>query len=161
MNRALADRVTSVVLIVLIGLYLWQASGYNANARLVPYIVGIAALAFAVVTLASPVLRAVLRRGSASEEDMADEPPPPGYRIRLAFIVGWTILLGGAVIAAGFVVTVPLFTLALFVISERRLSITAVLLTAALTGLAWVFTVELLAHGWLDAPLWRWLARIW
>lgn len=161
MNRAMADRVTSGVLIVLIALYLWQASGYNANARLVPYIVGIAALAFAVVTLASPVLRAVMRRGAAGKEDAADDPPPPGYRIRLAFIVGWTILLGGAVIAAGFVVSVPLFTLALFVISERRLSITAVFLTVALTALSWIFTVELLAHGWLEAPLWQWLARMW
>jgi hypothetical protein len=162
MNRAWADRLTSVVLILLIALYLWQASRYNANARLIPTIVGVSALGVAVLTLVVPLLRQMFGRAALAVEADPDDPGAEGtasYRARLALIVGWTILLAVAAIAAGFVVTVPIFTLALFWFAERRLSLTAILLTLALTAIAWVFTVHLLAHGWLDAPLWRWLWR--
>jgi len=164
MNRTWADRLTSLALVVLIALYLWQASRYNANARLVPYIVGVAALVIAVLALLAPFARHLIGRSARQDPAEPEDFGADGsttYRARLALIVGWTVLLAICVIAAGFVVTIPIFTLLLFVLCERRLSLVAVFLSAALTGLAWVFTVHLLAHDWLDAPLWRWLARLW
>lgn len=162
MNRVWADRLTSLALILLIALYLWQASRYNANARLIPYIVGGAALAVAVLTLVLPLLWQLIRRGAATAAPAGEDLGADGaasYRARLLLIVVWTVLLAISVVAAGFVVTVPVFALALFWLAERRLSLVAILLAAALTGLAWVFTVHLPGLGWLDAPLWRWLWR--
>jgi len=154
MTRQLAETLTTVALLILFSVYLWQSSGYGDNARLIPTIVGIGALGVAIVQLVGPHI-ALLRPLVFGKADTNGSGAAEPNNRRVLAIIAWTIGLMALIYLVGFIFAVPAALILLFAVVEKKISIQSIIITTFLTGLSWVFTIYLLNFRWYDWLFWR------
>jgi hypothetical protein len=154
-----ADLITSLVLLVLICAYLWQASRYNADARLIPFFVGGAALFVVLAQIFRSQLKsireAIGKAGRTTREHDATYVIDTLDGRRLFGIVAWTILLATGIYLFDFIIAVPIFLILMFLYLEKKITIVCITVTISLTLISWIFTSYFLARDWGDAYIWR------
>lgn len=159
-HRSKGELVFDVALVVGIGCYLLVARSYPPIGREIPTVVGLVALAAAVVQLIGWFVPGLwkLTHGVAGDETSgpraATTPtgntppaegapsapaPPEGRTTEVAIAMGWAAGFAGGIVLVGYVVAVPLFFLAYF--GARRCWRLA-LVSAVVMGLVTRFLFE-------------------
>jgi hypothetical protein len=154
MIRRYSETATTVALLLIFAAYLWQSAGYNANARLIPYIVGTGAIVVAIIQLIGPHIGFLkpLIFGKADTAPAESRVPDPR---RVLAIIFWTIALTVMIYLVGFIVAVPVMLITLFIAVERTISKNSIIITTGLTILSWFFTIHVTNFRWHDWYLWK------
>lgn len=153
-----------VFMIVLMGVMLAQAATWHFSAKLVPMVVGILALFFAVVSLGNEIFRrpatpVAAGAGGADEPEVVQKihmdlesdtahVPKKLILLRAGVFFGWLIAFMGSMATIGLIPTVPLFVI-LYMRTEAREPWLLVLPQAVgLTLFIWVVFDQLLTIPW-------------
>jgi hypothetical protein len=163
-----AEHIMYVTFILVLSAMLWQAKDWPANARMVPFIVGCAALAFCSLSLADALFRRQAPDSDSSgagsihmdvTSSTADLPPSIVAR-RSAIFFGWLLGFMASVWAIGMILTVPLFVILFMRIAGKEP--VRLVLPQALVGGVFVYVVfhRLLAVPWPQTLLGAWLPQL-
>ena len=151
------DRITTVLILVVTVLYTITALRFPGDAKIVPAILGGAALVLVVIQLLSPRITALR---TLSGELKIDDPRDldvfrdPAARGRF-LLIGASLLAIPLLIAVfGLPVALPLYVAGLLLIQRQRAYI-VIVCTALTAATSYGLLVRLLAWPWNDGALWR------
>jgi hypothetical protein len=152
--------------IALIGVMIYQATGWNFNAKIVPLIVGGSALVFATVSLLNYTFRKSSAGGAgegvetnvkkALHLDIAvdEKGLEPALVTKRAFIyLGWLLGFMGVTALIGMLPTIVVFVIAYMRIEGREKWIFASMCAFGLTAASWYIFDQLLSLPWPDSVL--------
>lgn len=131
--------------------YVAIAQSYPPDGRLIPSIVGGAALVVAIIQLAGnffPVLRPFthLKKEADTSDAKTEEPTNSRAKDKQQLIaIGWSIGFILAIYLIGFVFAVPLFFLAYFLTQKQRKWKTAIVSAVVMWALTWGLFEQLLS----------------
>lgn len=130
----------NLLLLAAAGYFVWSAVGYEAQARLIPLLIG----GMVLVLQAWVTVRAVMAGEPSEAEERAHEAPPANEARRVAAVSGWMLLFFALFTVLGTLAATFLFIL-LFLLRQPdvRWSI-ALAVAAIMSGAIWLLFVRLM-----------------
>lgn len=143
-----ADRVTTIVLTLMIVFYLVVASGYPGSSRTIPLILGGVALTLAVIQLLAPLVSFLAPVVGTLENEEAERILSESKLRRRFYAVSLSLILVPVSIAViGLVLTLPLYV-AIFTALDRQRPVFVAVTTAAVAASSYGLLVVLIAMPW-------------
>jgi hypothetical protein len=153
------DRISSLVILALILLYIGQALQFPGNAKIVPTIFGGLALVVVVVQLLAPRIKAFKALGGdleiEDERDLAVFREPLARR-RFLLIAGSLLAIPVVIALVGLPLALPLYVAAMLLIERQRIPV-VIACTGLISAAAYGLLVRLLGWPVDEGVLWRFL----
>lgn len=154
------DRITTLVILLFIALYILEALQFPGGAKIVPTIFGGLALVVVVIQLLSSRVKALKTLSGELEVDGArdlDVFRDPAARRRLLLISASLLAIPLLIAVVGLPLALPLYVAGMLLIQRQRIYI-VIACTALISATSYWLLVQLLAWPWNDGALW-WLVE--
>ena len=151
------DRISTLVILAVIVLYIVEALQFPGSAKIVPAIFGVSALIIALVQLLAPRIKAFeALSGEPESEDERDLDVfrLPAARRRFLLITGSLLAIPLLIVVVGLPFALPLYVAGMLLIERQRIAVViacTILMSAASYGLL----VRLLAWPLDGGLLWQ------
>lgn len=151
------DRITTLVILLVIVLYTLTALQFPGGAKIVPAIFGGVALVVVLVQFLAPWIKAF--RTLSGELEVDDARDLDVFRNRYAqrrlLLIGTSLLAIPALIAVvGLPLALPLYVAGMMLIQPQRIYV-IIACTALISVMSYGLLVKLMAWPWNDGALWR------
>lgn len=151
------DRISTLIILLIIVLYIVKALQFPGGAKIVPTIFGSFALLVILVQLLAPRIKAFAALSGELEVD--DERDlavfrQPAARRRFLLISGSLLAIPLLIAVVGLPLALPLYVAGMLLIQRQRTAI-VISCTSLISAAAYGLLFQLLAWPWNEGALWR------